>query len=110
MSTRIADPATPSRTEREVCLVAPAHVAAKLGEARAMRALTLAGDRTVALETIYWDTPDLAFREHGIALRIRRTDDGAPVLGLKASAGALVREEIEVPIEVSRPRLATLVA
>ncbi len=78
--------------------------------AAALRAMALGAAVTRRLETTYWDTPDFAFRDAGIALRVRTTDGGAPLLSLKADRGhALARDEVESSLETERPDLGRLV-
>lgn len=63
------------------------------------------------LTSIYFDTPDLALAQQGVALRIRR-ENGHFVQTIKASRGATGphadRLELDVPVESTEPVIAAL--
>jgi inorganic triphosphatase YgiF len=57
------------------------------------------------LTSVYFDTPKLALRDHGVILRVRRVGDQR-LQTIKATSGALVaRDEWEQRIEGDRPQL-----
>lgn len=57
------------------------------------------------LVSVYFDTRDLALRDHGVSLRVRR-DGGRRLQTIKANSGGLMeRKEWEAEIEGDRPNL-----
>ncbi|MEO5700041.1 MAG: CHAD domain-containing protein [Casimicrobiaceae bacterium] len=100
-----------SGIEIEIRLVGSGKTLNALTRARAFARVTVGDATTQHLETTYWDTPDYAFRNAGMALRVRTRDGGTPLLSLKTDrAEALARDETEVPLETDVPDLEGLVA
>ncbi len=68
--------------------------------------------QTKALKTTYFDTPSNALRKKGIVLRVRKSGDAVPVLGVKAPGaatdGPFQRLEVEVNSPSLKPNLALL--
>ena len=66
--------------------------------------------QTENLKATYFDTPENALRKKGIILRIRKSDDSVPVLGMKAPGaatdGPFQRKEVEVNSPSLKPSLA----
>lgn len=66
--------------------------------------------QTESLKATYFDTPSNALRKKGIILRIRKSGDAVPVLGMKApgadSDGPFHRREVEVNSPGLKPNLA----
>ncbi len=66
--------------------------------------------QTETLKATYFDTPANALRKKGIILRIRKSGDAVPVLGMKApgaaSDGPFHRREVEVNSPSVKPNLA----
>ena len=66
--------------------------------------------QTQNLKATYFDTPSNVLREKGIILRIRKSGDDAPVLGMKAPGaagdGVFHRKEVEVSSSSLKPKLA----
>ena len=66
--------------------------------------------QTENLKATYFDTPSNALRKKGIILRIRKSGDAVPVLGMKApgaaSDGPFHRKEVEVNSPSLKPNLA----
>ena len=62
------------------------------------------------LKATYFDTPSNALRKRGVILRIRKSGDAVPVLGMKAPGaaadGPFHRKEVEVKSPGLRPNLA----
>ena len=62
------------------------------------------------LKATYFDTPSNALRKKGIILRIRKSGDDVPVLGMKspgaAGDGPFHRREVEVKSPSLKPKLA----
>ena len=57
------------------------------------------------LTSVYFDTPKLALRDHGVSLRVRRVGDQR-LQTIKSTSGALVaRDEWEQTIEGDQPKL-----
>jgi triphosphatase len=57
------------------------------------------------LTSVYFDTPELTLRDHGVSLRVRRVGDQR-LQTIKATSGALVtRDEWEQKIEGDQPKL-----
>ena len=57
------------------------------------------------LTSVYFDTPKLTLRDHGVSLRVRRAGDHR-LQTIKATSGALVtRDEWEQSIEGDQPKL-----
>src|ERR1700736_5237979 len=57
------------------------------------------------LTSVYFDTPELTLRDHGVSLRVRRVGDQR-LQPIKATSGALVtRDEWEQRIEGDQPKL-----
>lgn len=83
------------------------------GLARLMDAplLKTASDlKTENLKATYFDTPSHALRKKGVILRIRKSGDDVPVLGMKAPGavgdGPFHRKEVEVNSPSLKPNLA----
>ena len=67
----------------------------------------MAGDTVMHqhLTSVYFDTPKLALRDHGVSLRVRRAGDHR-LQTIKATSGTLVtRDEWEQSIEGDQPKL-----
>jgi inorganic triphosphatase YgiF len=67
----------------------------------------MAGDtvKQQHLTSVYFDTPKLTLRDHGVSLRVRRVGDQR-LQTIKATSGALVtRDEWEQSIEGDQPKL-----
>src|SRR5436190_9004913 len=66
--------------------------------------------QTETLKATYFDTPSNALRKKGIILRIRKSGDDVPVLGMKAPGaagdGPFHRNEVEVNSPSLKPNLA----
>jgi inorganic triphosphatase YgiF len=66
--------------------------------------------RTETLKATYFDTPSNALRKKGIILRVRKSDNAVPVLGMKAPSaatdGPFHRLEVEVNSPGLKPKLA----
>ncbi len=66
--------------------------------------------QTENLKATYFDTPSNALRKKGIILRIRKSGDDVPVLGMKAPGaagdGPFHRREVEVKSPSLKPNLA----
>ncbi|MDP1701038.1 MAG: CYTH and CHAD domain-containing protein [Aestuariivirga sp.] len=66
--------------------------------------------QTENLKATYFDTPSNALRKKGVILRIRKSGDDVPVLGMKAPGaagdGPFHRKEIEVNSPSLKPNLA----
>jgi triphosphatase len=66
--------------------------------------------QTENLKATYFDTPSHALRKRGIILRIRKSGDAVPVLGMKAPGaacdGPFHRREVEVNSPSLKPNLA----
>lgn len=66
--------------------------------------------QTKNLKATYFDTPTNALRKRGIILRIRKSDDAVPVLGMKAPGvatdGPFQRKEVEVDSPGLKPDIA----
>lgn len=66
--------------------------------------------QTETLKATYFDTPSNALRKKGIILRIRKSGDDVPVLGMKAPGaagdGPFHRKEVEVNSPSLKPNLA----
>ena len=66
--------------------------------------------QTETLKATYFDTPSHGLRKKGIILRIRKSGDDEPVLGMKgpgaASDGPFHRKEVEVTCSGQKPDLA----
>ena len=71
---------------------------------------TANGLQTKNLKATYFDTPSNALRKKGIILRIRKSGDEVPVLGMKAPGasadGPFHRKEVEVSSPSLKPNLA----
>ncbi len=71
---------------------------------------TASGLQTENLKATYFDTPSNALRKKGIILRIRKSGDDVPVLGMKAPGaaadGPFHRKEVEVNSPSLKPNLA----
>ncbi len=68
--------------------------------------------QTETLKATYFDTPSNALRKKGIVLRVRKSGDAVPVLGVKAPGaatdGPFQRLEVEVNSPSLKPNLALL--
>ena len=66
--------------------------------------------QTETLKTTYFDTPSNALRNKGVVLRVRKSGDADPVLGMKAPGaagdGPFHRKEVEVNSPSLKPNLA----
>jgi triphosphatase len=66
--------------------------------------------QTETLKATYFDTPSNALRKKGVILRIRKSGDDVPVLGMKAPGaagdGPFHRKEVEVNSPSLKPNLA----
>lgn len=66
--------------------------------------------QTETLKATYFDTPSNALRKRGVILRIRKSGDAVPVLGMKAPGeagdGPFHRKEVEVISPSLKPNLA----
>ena len=83
------------------------------GLARLLEAPLIKSANTLQTETLkatYFDTPSNALREKGIILRIRKSGNDVPVLGMKApgaaGGGPFQRMEVEVNSPSLKPNLA----
>ncbi|MGB9144162.1 MAG: CYTH and CHAD domain-containing protein [Aestuariivirga sp.] len=66
---------------------------------------TAKGLQTENLTARYFDTPANALRKQGIILRVRKSDDALPVLGMKAPGTATDGPFHRLEVEVSSPGL-----
>lgn len=70
------------------------------------------GLQTETLKATYFDTPSNALRKKGIVLRVRKSGDAVPMLGVKAPGavtdGPFQRLEVEVNSPSLKPNLALL--
>jgi inorganic triphosphatase YgiF len=94
-------------TEVELKLAAPPSV---LRQAMHARWLTKAAAGQVSrrpLASLYFDTPDFALRNHGITLRVRKSDT-TNLQTIKATTGTDIvkRDEWEDEIDGDRPKLS----
>ncbi|WP_137387653.1 CHAD domain-containing protein [Rhodoligotrophos defluvii] len=82
------------------------------GEGLAAAEALFAQDPPIAVESTYFDTPDLLLRRHGIQVRLRR--DGPALLQTvklpDGDGGALTRAEHEIPIRTPRLKRDHLLA
>lgn len=92
-------------TEVELKLAAPAAAIGNAGSLPLLKRIAAGAATQTKLQSVYFDTPTCALREHGVSLRVRNA--GARHLQTVKSADAtpLGRKEWEYEIEGDRPRL-----
>lgn len=95
-------------SETELKLALPADAAAKVPELPWLRKLRQGPERHERLDSVYFDTPKLKLRDHGLTFRVRR--EGARRLQTiktldKGANGAFGRGEWEQEIRGDRPVL-----
>ncbi|HEX6136242.1 MAG TPA: CYTH and CHAD domain-containing protein [Casimicrobiaceae bacterium] len=97
---------TRNAQEIELRLATTAAALRRLPRCAALTSLDVSTPATHRLLSVYWDTPDLRLHASGLALRLRRTDNGAWVQTLKAQTRVPhTRDEFEGPVAGERPDL-----
>ncbi|CCE09867.1 putative CHAD domain containing protein [Bradyrhizobium sp. STM 3843] len=92
-------------TEIELKLAAPAAAIRNAASLSWLKEIAAGAATQAKLQSIYFDTPKCALRDHGVSLRVRNTGS-RHLQTIKSAAGtALGRNEWEQEIEGDKPRL-----
>ena len=93
-------------TEVELKLAVPPSVLRKAMHARWLAKAAAEQANRQHLTSIYFDTPDFALRNHGVTLRVRKSDT-ANLQTIKATGTDIIqRDEWEDEIDGDRPKLS----
>jgi triphosphatase len=93
-------------TEVELKLAVPSSVLRQAIHARWLKKRAVEQANRQQLTSIYFDTPDFALRNHGVTLRVRKSDT-TTLQTIKATRTDIIqRDEWEDEIDGDRPKLS----